>query len=672
VVVVCTYPWQEIYEFSSSWYWVLTMCGIAGVYDLAKLHSSEELKTIARGMGDSIRHRGPDEGSEWLDANAGLALAHRRLSIIDLSAAGRQPMASASGRYILAYNGEIYNFAELREQLAHVGASFRGASDTEVLLEAIAHWGAEETLPRLIGMFAFALWDREGRELVLARDRLGIKPLYWGRQGRQVFFGSELKSILAHPDFQPKVDRTALSGLVALNYVPGPQSIYADIIQLRPGCVIRINERGDSHSTSYWDAAQAAVLGTDSPHQLSDADAEEHLDSLLGDAVQRRMVADVPLGTFLSGGVDSSTVAGLMQAASASPIKTFSIGFENDEYDEARYAKAVAGHLKTDHHELYLSNREALEVIPRLPGMYCEPFADSSQIPTYLVSAMARDHVTVALSGDGGDEVFAGYNRHLVGQTLWPKVSGIPFPVRSLAARMLRCVPHSVYDRAAALIPQRRRPSQLSDKMMKVAGLMESPSLKDFYHQVVRFWHDTTSIVVDGGSNASTSAITANVPNLSAPVAWMQVLDILTYLPGDILTKVDRASMAVGLEARVPLLDHRVVEFGLSLPMDMKIRHGETKWLLRRVLDRYVPRNLIDRPKKGFGVPLDIWLRGPLRDWAEDLLSERSLAQTGLFFPAPVRQKWQRHLRGEQNEQYALWSILMAQDWYKTWISSRP
>lgn len=645
------------------------MCGLAGVFDLNQSLSTDDLKRVAGAMGAAVHHRGPDEGDTWVDAEVGYGVAHRRLSIQDLSAAGRQPMISASGRYVLSYNGEIYNGAELRAELQATGASFNGHSDTEVLLEGLAQWGVEKTLPRLIGMFAFAVWDREERTLVLARDRIGIKPLYWGRQGDRFFFASELKSLMAHPDFKAEVDRSALSDLVAFNYVTGPRSIYDGIAHLDPGCFVRIDATGAAQITCYWDLLEIASQGQGDRAPVSDAQALAQLNDVLGDAVRGRMISDVPLGAFLSGGVDSTLVTAVMQSISPNPVKTFTIGFGESEFNEANHARAIAKHLGTEHHELQVSGQDALDVIPNLSRMYCEPFADSSQIPTHLVSAMARGHVTVALSGDGGDEGFAGYNRHRVGHDLWPRVKGIPAPARRLMAGLIKGVPHAVYDRMASILPESKRPSQLGDKMNKFAGLLGSRELDDFYAGVVRLWDRPESVVIGGGHNISWQYKAAAARAITDPVERMQVMDMLTYLPGDILTKVDRASMAVGLEARVPLLDHRVVEFASALPMNMKIRGGETKWLLRQMLDQYVPRSLIERPKQGFAVPLGDWLRGPLRDWAEDLLSEDALNKSGLFHPAPVRAKWQRHLAGQHHEHYALWSILMAQDWHRTWLA---
>jgi len=648
------------------------MCGIAGVLDFSKSRSQDSLLSIADAMGESIRHRGPDEGGAWADAGSGVAIAHRRLSIQDLSEAGRQPMQSATGRYLIAYNGEIYNAGDVRRRLEAKGVQFKGHSDTEVLLEALAQWGVEKTLPDLVGMFAFALWDKEERVLVLARDRLGVKPLYWGRQGERLFFASELKSLFVHPDFVSEVDRTAISDLVAFNFVPGPRSAIKGISHLQPGCCMRIDAAGGEELIRYWNLCDVAAKGQANRVCLPDDEATAALDGLLAQAVRGRMIADVPLGSFLSGGVDSSVVTALMQTVSRSPVKTFTVGFSEGEFNEAEHASAIARHLGSEHHELYVNSQDALDVIPNLSRMYCEPFADSSQIPTHLISAMAKRHVTVALSGDGGDEVFAGYNRYLAGQTLWPRFQGIPAPVRSGMATVLQSVPHVVYDKMATFLPARYRPSQFGDKMNKVSGMLACRDLDQFHARVVRFWENVNATVVGGRESSSWRDRAEAVQDIRDPVERMQGLDMLFYLPGDILTKVDRASMAVGLEARVPLLDHRVVEFMWTLPMNQKIRGGETKWLLRRVLEQYVPRELTERPKMGFAIPLGDWLRGPLREWAEDLLSESALRQAGLFYPAPVRERWRRHLAGHRHEHYALWSILMAQDWHRTWMVRCP
>lgn len=644
------------------------MCGLAGFLDFSKSSSAQVGLSIAQSMAQHIHRRGPDDGGAWVDEDAGVALAHRRLSIIDLSQAGHQPMKSASGRYVIAYNGEVYNFTDIKTELETGGVAFNGHSDTEVLLEAIARWGVEKTLPRLIGMFAFAVWDRETRTLTLARDRLGIKPLYWGQHGQTILFASEPQCFFAHPNFKAEVDRQALTGLVGFNYVPGSGSIFQNVSKLEPGTIVVVGPDGNAVTSRYWDVVEVVRAGLRSPFMGSWDEAETELERLLSDSVQRRMVSDVPLGALLSGGVDSSVVAALMQQASTTPVKTFSIGFAEDDFNEATHAKAVADHLGTEHHELYVTGQDALDVIPNLSRMYAEPFADSSQIPTYLVSAMARQHVTVALSGDGGDEVFAGYNRYQAANGMWPKLSPLPLPLRQLAAGMIGCVPENAWGRAALMLPKSRRPPQLADKMTKFAQLMGARDLDAFYARVVKMWDEPASAVVGGAEVLSRAWQNGVNEAVSDPVQRMQVRDLMTYLPDDILTKVDRASMAVGLEARVPILDHRVVEFAWSLPKDMKLSAGETKRILRGVLYRHVPKDLIERPKMGFGIPLGEWLRGPLREWAENLLSEKALKDAGLFEPGVVRKKWQRHIAGATSEHHGLWSVLMAQDWHQTWM----
>lgn len=644
------------------------MCGIAGALHLNETRPADELTCVARIMGNAISHRGPDGSGEWVDPNAGISLAHRRLSIIDLSTAGRQPMTSADGRHVLVFNGEIYNFRDLRSELEQAGTMFRGNSDTEVLLEGVASWGLEQTLGRAVGMFAFALWDREVRTLTLARDRVGIKPLYWGRQGETVYFASELKALMAHPEFERVVDRNALESLVRYNYVTGSQSILQGVHQLEPGCFVRIDDTGNVHCRRYWDLAALVVDRETSTNEMSVDETVEDVEALLTTAVHDRMVADVPLGAFLSGGVDSSTVVALMQSVSSSPIKTFSIGFDEAEFDEARHAKQVAAHLGTDHHEFIVSPNAALDVIPKLPTMYCEPFADSSQIPTFLVSEMARDHVTVALSGDGGDEVFGGYNRYIAAAKAWPKLRHIPHGVRRILATALRSVPASAAESLAGLLSGHNRPVQPSDRLNKIATLLGSEDLDAFHAAIVQIWPEADSVVLGTDGRRDSGTQDRLLHRLSDPVTRMQIADMLGYLPGDILTKVDRASMAVGLEARVPLLDHRVIEHVCALPTGSKIRDGRSKLLLRRILDRHVPRSIIDRPKAGFALPLGGWLKGPLREWAEDFLSEKSLIDQGLFDPAPVRRKWADHLAGRRSEQYALWSILMTQAWARHWL----
>ena len=645
------------------------MCGLAGFFDASGRRDDAALTATVAAMTDSLRHRGPDDGGVWVEAAAGIALGHRRLSIVDLSPAGHQPMVSADGRFVIAYNGEIYNTEELRAELP--GIPWRGHSDTEVLLEGCAAWGVAATARRLIGMFAFALWDRRERMLWLARDRLGIKPLYYGRFGDVFLFGSELKALRAHGEWPVEVERDALAAFLRHNYVPAPRSIYRGVAKLPPGTVLRVQPGGEPRLEAFWSLGEVAHAGIADRSTMSDAEAADRLDALLRDAIGRRMVADVPLGAFLSGGVDSSAVVALMQAQSDRPVKTFTIGFHERGYDEARHAKAVAAHLGTEHTELYVEPSHALDIIPKLAEWYDEPFADSSQIPTFLVSEMTRRHVTVALSGDGGDELFAGYNRYFWGEALWRRLGRLPGGARRAGAGLLTALPPSAWDRLFAAVPVRLRPPQAGDKLHKLADVLRLPDQAALYRRLVSHWEEPASLV-PGASEAGIPWDLMADPKMPDFVERMQRLDTVTYLPDDILTKVDRASMAVALEARVPLLDHRVVEFAWRLPMTQKIRGGDGKWLLRQVLHRYVPRELIERPKMGFGVPIDVWLRGPLRDWAEALLDERRLRAEGFLDPAPIRRRWAEHLSGARNWQYPLWDVLMFQAWRERWLAAAP
>ena len=642
------------------------MCGIAGLLSVSA-RGSNSVDRLAQAMGDAVAHRGPDDYGIWSDPEAGVAMTQRRLSIVDLSPAGHQPMISADGRYIIVYNGEIYNFLELRPELEARGVVFRGHSDTEVMLEAFAAFGIAATVKRLIGMFAIAVWDKRERTLTLIRDRLGIKPLYWGQFGGLFVYGSELKALRACPGWEPRIDRRAVASYLRHDYIPVPHTIYEGVHHLPPGSILTLPWGGEPSIERYWDARDVVCNGIRNPIAGSDAELTDRLEALLTDAVKRRMIADVPLGAFLSGGVDSSTVVALMQKVNAGPVKTFSIGFDNDDYNEAPYAAAVARHLKTDHTELTVTSQQALDVIPKLAEMFDEPFADSSQIPTYLVSALTRQHVTVALSGDGGDELFAGYTRYQLAERMWRGLSMLPLPARRGLAASIRTVSPDRWTRMLAGLPARLRPGAVGDKLHKFADVLEQPDSQSVYRRLVTHWEPGS--VMPGANEYDTvlsdPTVSSDIPNF---LDRMQFLDLVTYLPNDILTKVDRASMAVALEARVPLIDHRVVEFAWQLPRSAKFRDGTGKWLLRQVLYRHVPKELIERPKMGFGIPLGDWLRGPLRDWAEDLLDERRLVEAGLLDPARVRAVWQEHLSGRRNWQYLIWNILMLEAWRRRWM----
>lgn len=653
------------------------MCGIAGYLGGAGTHGKAGAEALLQRMADPIANRGPDDAGYWSDVAERIGLGHRRLSVVDLSAAGHQPMQSPSGRYVIAFNGEIYNHLDLRKALeidfpsvpaSALGVAWRGHSDTETLLAGFDAWGIPATIKRCVGMFAFALWDRQSSTLTLARDRLGEKPLYYGWQGDSFLFGSELKALRTHPAFKTQIDRGALSLLLRHNCIPAPYSIYQGISKLPPGCLLTVSLlRRTPKIWIYWAGAEIAESAAANPFRGSVGQAVDQLESLLKSAVYQQMVADVPLGAFLSGGVDSSTVVALMQAQSSRPVKTFSIGFHEAEYDEAGHAKAVALHLGTDHTEMYVTAEQALALIPRLPALYCEPFSDSSQIPTFLVSQLARQHVTVSLSGDAGDELFGGYNRYPLTARLWPKVSTLPAPLRGLVARGLTSVSPQSWNRMAGAaggwLPRSAHMTNIGEKLHKGAMVLTSRSADELYLGLVSIWHDPGSVVL-GGIEPPT-LVSGNAPSLHGldDVERMMALDMLSYLPDDILVKVDRAAMGVSLESRVPYLDHRVVEFAWRLPLSMKLRDGETKWVLRQVLYRYVPKRLIERPKMGFGVPIDAWLRGPLRDWAEALLNDARLKREGYFDPAPIRRKWQEHLSGRLNWQHQLWDVLMFQAW---------
>lgn len=640
-----------------------------------------------RRMARAIANRGPDDEGVWCDTEAGVFLAHRRLSILDLSPAGHQPMISACRRYVVVFNGEIYNHRALRAELeAALGLSrdaaaayWRGHSDTEVLLAAIVRWGLIETLRRAIGMFALALWDRESKRLQLARDRVGEKPLYYSYAGGCLRFASELKALHADPDWRPPIDRDALALYMRHAYVPAPHTIYRETFKVLPATVLSFRMGADApeHQCywSAWDVASrgraAAAGGTGAAAGLDFTRAADELEALLGDAIGLQMVADVPLGAFLSGGIDSSTVVALMQARSPSAVRTFTIGFEEDGYDEAEHAKAVARHLGTEHTELYVSAAQALAVVDRLPQIFDEPFGDCSQIPTFLVAQMARRHVSVSLSGDAGDELFGGYSRYFMARDIWDRVGGWPSGIRRALASLLEALPPQRWNRLmramSLVLPARYRYANAGDKLHKLAAMLDAKSMREVYRRLVSLW-DAPGLLVPGSQEPDGPLRDARPwKELGDPTHAMMYLDLLTYLPDDILVKVDRAAMAVGLETRVPLLDHRVIEFAWRLPVAMKVQGGLGKLLLREVLYRHVPRALVERPKMGFGVPLDTWLRGPLRAWADALLDESRLRAQGFLDPATVREKWVEHLSGRRNWQYALWNVLMFQAWYAHW-----
>lgn len=641
------------------------MCGFAGFLKSGRgPDNAEELLEV---MGNAIANRGPDSFGYWVDQEAGIGFAHRRLAIVDLSPAGHQPMSSKAGRYVIAFNGEIYNHLSIRAEIESESPDVKwlGHSDTETLLAAIELWGLEQTLIRAVGMFALALWDKELQILLLARDRFGEKPLYFGWQDSLFLFGSELKSFRAHPDFKAVINRDALCLYLRHNCVPAPHSIYQDVSKLLPGTIVTVDST-DRRVTShyYWDPVSTMVASAKAdkhPEQQS----IDLLETKLKAAVREQMMADVPLGAFLSGGIDSSLIVALMQTQSQRPVKTFSIGFHEKEYDEAGFAKEVAKHLGTEHTELYVTADDSLAVVNKLADIYDEPFSDSSQIPTYLVSKMARQHVTVSLSGDAGDEIFCGYNRYILTDRMWGKLSRIPTFIRTVAAKCLTSITVNNWNKVNQLLPATYKMPNLGDKLHKAAGVLAAKSADDLYQGLVSHW-DRPEAVVIGGKEPAT-LLTKRTLNKSIPqdIPRMMAMDTLTYLPDDILVKVDRAAMFVSLEGRVPFLDHRVAEYAWSMPMEHKLKNGVSKYCLRQILYKYVPQHLIERPKSGFAVPIAEWLRGPLKPWAEQLLDPTRLRQEGFFVAEQVQTLWKEHQSGAKNWQHHLWDILMFQNWYE-------
>ncbi len=616
-------------------------------------------------MTDRLAHRGPDDEGIWISDGGCVGFGHRRLSILDLSSEGSQPMASPSGRYVVVYNGEVYNHMKLRRELRCT--SWRGTSDTETILSGFDRWGVESTIQKMNGMFAIAVWDTREQELTLVRDRVGIKPLYYAFSDKGLLFASELSSIEACGSFSAAINGSSLALYLRYSAIPAPHTIYDNAFKVLPGMVIKFREpnRSSLQQQRYWSATEVASKGQQQMYSGSPDEALEELNSVLIDAVGDRMISDVPLGAFLSGGIDSSLVVGLMQSLSGQPVRTFTLGTSDAAFDESSYARAVAEHLGTQHTELLVDESTVIDAVKIIGSLSDEPFADPAQIANYLVSRLARQHVTVALSGDGGDELFAGYNRHSWGPRVWTCVKRLPKPLRTAVARGLTSLSpetwNRLFDTTDGVLPPRLRHRIPGYKLHKIAGLLSTNSRDEFYQVLLSQWTDPDSLVIQG-DEPKESPLSSEIGDFDFTSAMM-LLDFLGYLPNDILTKVDRCTMAVGLEGRVPLLDHRVVEYAWRLPLSMKMRGGTGKWILRELLYRYVPRELVDRPKTGFGVPLATWLRGPLREWAEDLINESRLRKEGYLNPQPIRTAWAQFLSGKGAHEYQIWTVLMFQSW---------
>lgn len=654
------------------------MCGIAGC--VSKELAPDLLMPVVRAMTDSIKYRGPDDEGHWINPDFGVALGHRRLSILDLSPLGHQPMVSQSGRYTITYNGEVYNYMDIRRDLEKDGVQFRGTSDTEVMLEAFEQFGIDKAVSRFNGMFAFAVWDSVAKELSLVRDRFGVKPLFYHVSPWGVAFASELKAFASIPHFSRRVNKEALRLFMQFCYVPAPYSILDGIWKLTPGSIVTIPTKNFRSAASsqfspypetsvvsprrYWSAWNKALEGITNPRNVDESQVVEELDVLLRDAVRLRMISDVPVGAFLSGGIDSSLVVALMQEQSSSSVRSFSIGFNEDGYNEAVFAKKIANHLGTDHTELYVTSEVARSMIPKLAFMYDEPFGDSSQIPTSLVSELARQRVTVSLSGDGGDEFFGGYQRYMWGDRLWRIMKWLPRNIRSLAGKSLQKIPVQSWDTFfhtfGSMIPAKLQAARMGEKLHRFAAFLNSKNRSDLYVNLQSFWSSSDDLVP--------SAQSVRTDHLQEDSRFnffelMMIIDAVTYLSDDILTKVDRATMAVSLEGREPLLDYRLFEFAWSMPLSMKYAEGKGKKILRTVLSKYVPLSLFDRPKMGFGIPLGSWLRGPLRKWADELLDPDDIRSQGYLNAELIHRQWRKHLSGERDLSASLWNVLMFQSW---------